>query len=79
MTWIKTVDDSEVKGVIQDIYRQHEWGTGGRIDYFTKSLGLSPSILRGVTELLNTIEDAVGRKRLELISTIVSNINRCKY
>lgn len=78
MTWIKTVDESEATGFLQDIYRQQkeEWGV---VDNYTKGFSLNPLILKGVGDLYSTIENAVGRRRYELIATVVSDINRCTY
>jgi hypothetical protein len=82
--WIEWIDDDEATGDIGEIYRKWKAANPGR-DHFPeilKCFGHDAAILQGVLDFcypLQFNDGALSRRQKELIATLVSAINRCKY
>ncbi len=78
---IQTVDEHEATGALKEVYediRQRR----GHLPNIRRALSLRPEVIRGLEAFTSTITlggSSLGRVREELIATVVSSLNRCKY
>ena len=81
MAWIKTVPESEATGVIK---AEYEAGTerAGRVFNIVKLFSIKPESLRGFIDMYKTVmfgPSKLSRAQREMIATVVSRINSCRY
>ncbi|MBU0638762.1 MAG: carboxymuconolactone decarboxylase family protein [Planctomycetes bacterium] len=81
MAWIKTVADDEATGLLKVIYRAaHE--RAGRVFDITRVMSLNPHTLRASTAFYQAAmsrPSPLSRAQRELLATVVSVTNGCRY
>ena len=81
MAWIKTVSESEATGAIKAEYKA---GTerAGRVFNIVKLFSIKPESLRGFIDMYKTVmfgPSKLSRAQREMIATVVSRVNSCRY
>lgn len=82
MSYIKEVEPADAQGELKDLYEAIMESRGGRLSPMMKVFSLNPALLRGVREVNSIISfggSSLGRRREEMIATLVSKINGCHY
>ena len=82
MSYIRQIEPSEAKGDLKEIYDQLMAARGGRISPVMQVFSLNPSLLGKVREMNSIITfggSSLGRRREEMIATLVSTLNGCHY
>ena len=81
MTWVRTVEPSEaegyVKGLYEGILKQRGWIPG-----IVKSTTIRPELTRAWMGVFTTLmfgPSELSRAQREMIATVVSVANRCRY
>ncbi len=84
MAWIHWVDDQEATGevaAIYDAWRQANPGRSGMPDIL-KCFSPQPDLLQSIVEFtypLHFTDGHLTRRQKEMIATLVSGLNRCRY
>lgn len=82
MTWIKSVDEGDAKGVLADLYQVMRDPKTGRVDNILKAHSLHPEGLKAHFEVYRA---AMGGSRnfstaeREMVALVVSKLNGCHY
>ncbi len=82
MSFVKTVELEEARGTLAEIYAELTKSRNGRLPGALKSMSLNPEALLAVKHLNNTLTfgaSTLGRRREEMIATLVSTMNDCDY
>ena len=82
MSYIREVEPDEAQGDLRKLYDEMMAARGGRLSPVMKVLGLSPDMLRSVKNMNSVITfggSSLGRRREEMIATLVSTLNGCHY
>jgi hypothetical protein len=82
MSYIRQIEPSEAKGGLKEMYDQLMAARGGRISPVMQVFSLNPSLLGNVREMNSIITfggSSLGRRREEMIATLVSTLNGCHY
>jgi alkylhydroperoxidase family enzyme len=81
MAWIKTVSDDEAEGLLAKLYAAAV-ARAGRVFGVVRVMSLSPDAVRSSIGLYQTVvlgESPLSRAQRELLATVVSRLNGCKY
>lgn len=81
-SFVKTYELEEAEGELAEIYADLTKSRNGRLPGALKSMSLNPEALLAVMRLNNTITfgaSSLGRRREEMIATVVSAMNDCDY
>jgi alkylhydroperoxidase family enzyme len=82
MSYIKEIEPADAQGDLAEIYGKLMEARGGRLPPVMKVLGLKPGLLRQV-EALNAVVSfggsSLGRRKEEMLATLVSSRNGCHY
>ena len=81
MAWIKTVDESEAKGIVKQVYDGIKQKLG-RVSPVFQALSLKPDSMRGFALFVGTIHfgaSSLTHVHENLIAILVSTINKCGY
>ena len=81
MAWIKTIDESEAKGIIKQVYDALKEKLG-RVSPMVQAMSLKPQAMRAVSQLISAIHfgaSSLTRTQENLIAIVVSSINKCRY
>ncbi|MEE8161206.1 MAG: carboxymuconolactone decarboxylase family protein [Acidobacteriota bacterium] len=81
MTWIETVDESEAKGIVKQVYDATQKAIG-RISPMLQAISLKPEAMQAVGRLSQaTIFGASGltRAQEDMIAVVVASANGCHY
>lgn len=81
MTWIRTVPEAEATGRLARIYGEAV-RRAGRVYGIVRSMSLAPNTVEASMGLYRTIMFArggLGRRRREMLATVVSRANSCHY
>lgn len=81
MTFISTVATQEATGYLKQVY-DHFHGRLGFVPNVVKAVSLRPDALRVSDNFRNSITfgaSQLGRRREELIATLVSDLVQCHY
>lgn len=80
MTWIRTVAPDTADGLLGRLYDafRHQYGF---IPNIRRALSLNPEALRAYVQLSGAVYGGgvLAPEEREMIATVVSAINRCKY
>ena len=82
MSYIRQIEPGEAQGELKAIYEQLMAARNGRISPVMQVFSLNPPLLGKVKELNSVITfggSSLGRRREEMIATLVSSINGCHY
>jgi uncharacterized peroxidase-related enzyme len=81
MTWIRTVAEGEATGRLARIYEE-ALARAGRVFAILRAMSIAPRTLESSMAFYRTImfaRDGLGRRRREMIATVVSRANDCHY
>lgn len=82
MTWIRTIDPAEAKGLLARLY-DAAIQRAGRVYNIIRCQSLRPSTLRASTTLYKEVmfspASPLSRAQREMIATSVSQLNACRY
>lgn len=82
MAYIKVIEADEAEGALKERYEALMASRNGRLPKVLQIMGLSPDTMAAVENLNNTISfggSTLGRRREEMIATLVSKLNHCEY
>ncbi len=82
MSYIKEIEPADAKGDLKALYAGIMDARGGRLPPVMKMFSLKPALLRKVEELNAVISfggSTLGRRREEMLATLVSSLNGCHY
>ena len=81
MTFIKTIDIDQAEGIVKNEYDKGVQQSG-RVFNILKIMSQSPAALKESMRLYLAImhgESELSRAQREMIATVVSQVNNCKY
>jgi len=81
MPWIRTVSDEQADGLLRKIY-EAAVTRAGRVFNTVRVMSLNPATLRASLSLYQTVmfgRSPLSRAQRELLATVVSRVNGCRY
>jgi uncharacterized peroxidase-related enzyme len=81
MSWIPTVDPDEATGPLRRLYDQ-AIGRAGKVYQILRLMSPNPEVLRASMALYRAVmfgESGLSRVQREMLATVVSRANRCRY
>jgi alkylhydroperoxidase family enzyme len=81
MTWIKTVDESEARGLLSWGYRVLRW-TRGSVPNIVKVSSLNPRLLVALGPLFRSLMNGpspLTRSQRKMVAIVASKTNNCFY
>ena len=82
MSFIREIEPDAAEGALKEVYQEIMGNRNGRLPPVMKVLGLKPELLNRLEKLNGTISfggSSLGRRREEMIATLVSALNECHY
>lgn len=82
MPFIRTVERDEATGPLKELYEEIVKLRGGRLPPPFKAASLYPEAVQAIKDLNMTVTfgaSTLGRRKEELLATVVSQINECDY
>ena len=82
MSFIREIEPDAAEGALKEVYERIMTSRNGRLPPVMKVLGLKPELLDRLEQLNSTISfggSSLGRRREEMIATLVSALNECHY
>ncbi len=82
MSYIKEIEPADAQGELTEIYEEMMKARGGRLAPVMKVLGLKPDLLRKVRALNSVVSfggSKLGRRKEEMLATLISSLNGCHY
>ncbi len=81
MTWIRTISEEEATGPLKELYERLA-GRMGRVGNIVKACSLRPEVLIAQQEFTRGVTfggSPLGRRKEELIATMISGLLKCRY
>jgi uncharacterized peroxidase-related enzyme len=81
MAWIQTVSDEQADGLLKKIY-EAAVARAGRVFNVVRVMSLNPATLRASLGLYQAVmfgRSPLSRAQRELLATVVSRANGCRY
>ena len=81
MSYIRTIDESEASGELDDLYKRGR-NPDGSVDNVLKVHSLNPESLRAHLEVYIAAmhrPSPLSRAEREIVATVVSRVNGCEY
>ena len=81
MMWIKTVEESEARGLLTWVYRALRW-TRGRVPNIVKVSSLHPRLLVTLGPLFRTLMEGASPltpAQRKMVAIVASKVNNCFY
>ena len=82
MAWIRTIDPGEAQGLLRRLY-EAAVRRAGKVYNVVRVQSLRPRMLQAstrlYTEVVRSAECGLSREQREMIATVVSSVNRCRY
>lgn len=81
MTWIRTISEAEATGPLKELYDQLA-ARMGRVGNIVKSCSIRPDVLikqQAFTRAVTFGGSPLGRRKEELIATMISGLLKCRY
>ncbi len=82
MTYIPFIDVDEAEGELKAHYREIAQGVNGRVSPLLKTLSINVDGLGGFHKFYSAItagNSTLGRRKEEMIATVISALNHCHY
>lgn len=82
MSYIRQIEPAEAQGELQALYEAMMAARNGRVSPVMQVFSLNPPLLGRVREMNSVITfggSSLGRRREEMIATLVSSLNGCHY
>ena len=81
VAWVKTVEESEAAGELAELYEEARQRLG-RVPPMIKALSLRPKVAAAKENLRQSLigdASSLGARRADMISVVVSGLNRCRF
>ena len=81
MTWIKTFEENEARGLLTWVYRVARWRRG-RVPNIVKVSSLHPRLLVTLGPLFRTLMEGpspLSRAQRKMVAIVASKVNNCFY
>ena len=82
MAWIRTVDEADATGIVKEEY-DAAIARVGQVYNIVKLFSARPNSMRAFIELYKVVmhdeESPLSRMQREMIATVVSKVNECRY
>ena len=81
MTWIKTFEEDEARGLLRWVYRALRWSRG-RVPNIVKVSSLHPGLLIALGPLFRTLMEGpspLTRAQRKMVAIVASKVNNCFY
>ena len=82
MAWIRTVDEADATGMVKEEY-DAAISRAGKVYNIVKLFSVRPNSMRAFVELYKVAmrdeESPLSRMQREMIATVVSKVNECRY
>ena len=82
MAWIRTVDEADATGMVKEEY-DAAISRAGKVYNIVKLFSVRPKSMRAFIELYRVAmrdeESPLSRMQREMIATVVSKVNECRY
>ena len=82
MAWIRTVHEADATGIVKEEY-DAAIARAGKIYNIVKLFSVRPKSMRAFIELyrvaMHDEESPLSRMQREMIATVVSKVNECRY
>ena len=81
IAWVKTVEESEAAGEVAALYKEARRRLG-RVPPMIKALSLRPKVAAAKENLRQSLigdASSLGARRADMISVVVSGLNRCRF
>jgi uncharacterized peroxidase-related enzyme len=81
MAWIRTIPESEATGILKEEY-EAAIARAGRVYNIVKLFSIKPESLRAFIHMYKLImhgPSKLTRAQREMIATVVSRLNACRY
>jgi alkylhydroperoxidase family enzyme len=81
MTWIRTLDENEARGLLAWVYRVARWKQG-RVPNIVKVSSLNPRLLATLGPLFRTLMEGpspLTRAQRKMLAIVASRVNNCFY
>lgn len=82
MAWIRTVDEADATGIVKEEY-DAAIARAGKVYNIVKLFSVRPKSMRAFIELYRVAmrdeESPLSRMQREMIATVVSKVNECRY
>jgi len=81
MTWIRTLDENEARGLLTWVYRIARWKQG-RVPNIVKVSSLNPRLLATLGPLFRTLMEGpspLTRAQRKMLAIVASRVNNCFY
>ena len=81
MSWIRTIDPMEARGLLQRVYDQAV-RRAGSVANILRAMSLQPRVLEASMGLYKSVMLARGpltRRQREMLAVVVSRVNECHY
>jgi len=82
MAYIRTVEESEARGVIKEIYDRRKDNHSGTVSNIAKMFSLRPELLEAQHRFSRAVQfggSGLGVKREEMVSVLVGSLLKCSY
>ena len=82
LMWVKHVEESEAAGEIAAVYERVRRDFNGNVPLMIKVLSLRPKVAEAKEALRKSLigdASSLGAKRADMISIVVSGLNRCRF
>jgi len=82
MAYIRTVEESEARGVIKEIYDRRKDNHSGTVSNIAKMFSLRPELLEAQHRFSRAVQfggSELGVKREEMVSVLVGSLLKCSY
>lgn len=82
MTYVPFIDVDEAEGELKAHYREIAQGVNGRVSPLLKTLSINIGGLGGFHKFYSAItagSSTLGRRKEEMIATVISTLNLCHY
>ena len=81
VAWVEHVPEAEAKGELAELYRQSN-ELRGRVPPMIKVLSLRPRVAAAKEALRQSLigeASSLGARRADMVSVVVSGLNRCRF
>jgi len=82
MAYIQTIEESEAKGPLREIYDKRRDHHSGKVSNIAKLFSLRPDLLEAQHRFSRAIQfggSSLGVRREEMVSVLVGSLLKCSY
>ena len=82
LMWVQSYEEDEAEGEVAELYEEMRPFFNNRVPPMVKVLALRPKVARAKEALRQSLigdASSLGAKRADMISVVVSGLNRCRF